>query len=82
MKVGNICASISVTITDISNMISDYLNKAGINVISCYDLNNKESQRFISVRLCVLQCHLQHVMNPDMWPPGGPPLEVQNKTNS
>lgn len=53
-----------------SDMISDYLNKAGINVISCYDLSNKESQRFTSVRLCVLQCHLQHVMNPDLWPPG------------
>jgi len=51
-------------------MVSDYLKKVGVDIISCYDLNSSNSQRYNAVRLCVPQCHIKLVMNPDMWPPG------------
>ena len=55
-----------------SSMVSDYLKKVGVDIISCYDLNSStvNSQRYNAVRLCVPQCHIKFVMNPDMWPPG------------
>ena len=60
-------------------MVSDYLKKVGVDIISCYDLNSSNSQRYNAVRLCVPQCHIKLVMNPDIWPPGGggPTLEIQ-----
>jgi len=43
-----------------------YLKKVGVDIISCYDLNSSNSQRYNAVRLCVPQCHIKFVMNPDM----------------
>lgn len=51
-----------------ASAVWEYLNKSGINVISCYDL--KGSEKYNSVRLCVGQCHLRQVMNAEVWPQG------------
>ena len=55
-----------------AEMISDFLQSSGIDVVSCYLLNRDEQvqRKFTSVRLCVPQPHLAKILDHNFWPFG------------
>jgi len=54
-------------------MVSDFLVSKGIDVLSCYlvNQNNRDGPcNFVSMRLCVPQPHLAKMLDKDLWPLG------------
>ena len=53
-----------------AEMISDFLQSSGIDVVSCYLLNREEQvqRKFTSVWLCVPQPHLAKILDHNFWP--------------